>query len=94
MKNFHIPGEVLEIPLSHHERWDGRGYPDNLKGEDIPLSARIFSIVDVWDAMMVDRPYRPKFARCQVIDYIREQTGRHFDPRVAEVFLTLVDVEH
>ena len=94
LKNFHIPGEVLEIPLSHHERWDGRGYPDNLKGEDIPLSARIFSIVDVWDAMMVDRPYRPKFARCQVIDYIREQTGRHFDPRVAEVFLTLVDVEH
>ena len=93
LKNFHIPAEVLEIPLAHHERWDGSGYPEGLKGEEIPLSARIFSIVDVWDAMSVDRPYRPKFERCQVIDNIREQTGRHFDPRVAEVFLTLMESE-
>jgi len=91
LKNFHIPLQVLEIPLAHHERWDGRGYPDGLKGEEIPLSARIFSIVDVWDAMSVDRPYRPKFERCQVIDYIQEQTGKHFDPRVAEVFLSLIE---
>ncbi len=93
LKNFHIPPQVLEIPLAHHERWDGTGYPDGLKGEEIPLSARIFSIVDVWDAMSVDRPYRPKFEHCQVIDYISEQTGRHFDPRVAEVFLTLMELE-
>ena len=91
LRNFSIPDEVLEIPYAHHEKWDGSGYPDGLKGEEIPLSARIFSIVDVWDAMLVDRPYRKKFPRYQVVDYIKEQKDRHFDPRVAEVFLTMVD---
>jgi putative nucleotidyltransferase with HDIG domain len=91
LKNFNIPDDVLEIPLAHHERWDGSGYPNRLKGEEIPLSARIFSVVDVWDAMLVDRPYRSKFPRCQVIDYIREQIGRHFDPMVAEMFLSLTE---
>jgi len=91
LKNFNIPDDVLEIPLAHHERWDGSGYPNRLKGEEIPLSARIFSVVDVWDAMLVDRPYRPKFPRSQVIDYIREQSGKHFDPMVAEMFLSLAE---
>ncbi|MFN2145153.1 MAG: HD-GYP domain-containing protein [Anaerolineales bacterium] len=90
LKDFDIPEEVLEIPSSHHEKWDGSGYPLGLKREEIPFSARIFSIVDVWDAMLVDRPYRKKFDRDHVINYIRSQQGIHFDPRVTEVFLQLV----
>ncbi|MEJ2487506.1 MAG: HD-GYP domain-containing protein [Anaerolineales bacterium] len=90
LNHYEIPAEVLEIPYAHHERWDGGGYPNGLKGEEIPLSARIFSIVDVWDAMLVDRPYRKKFPRSEAIEYIREQAGRHFDPVVVEVFLEMV----
>jgi len=90
LKEFDIPEEVLEIPCSHHEKWDGSGYPRGLKKEEIPLAARIFSIVDVWDAMLVDRPYRKKFAREHVVEYIQTQQGKHFDPRVADTFLQLV----
>lgn len=90
LKDFNIPTEVLEIPCSHHEKWDGSGYPNGLSGEDIPLSARIFSIVDVWDAMLVDRPYRKRFEREDVVGYIQSQQGKHFDPRVTEIFLQLV----
>jgi putative nucleotidyltransferase with HDIG domain len=90
LKDFDIPNEVLEIPCFHHEKWDGSGYPEGLSGEEIPLSARIFSVVDVWDAMLVDRPYRKKFDREHVVDYIQSQQGQHFDPRVTEIFLQLV----
>jgi len=76
----------LDIPYCHHERWDGSGYPRGLKGEEIPLSARIFAIVDVWDALRSDRPYRPGWAENDVIDYIREQAGTHFDPKIVELF--------
>jgi putative nucleotidyltransferase with HDIG domain len=91
LRNFNIPDQVFEIPIAHHEKWDGSGYPHGLKGEEIPLSARIFAVVDVWDAMRTDRPYRKKFPPCQVIDYIKKQKSKHFDPRVADAFLNMID---
>jgi putative nucleotidyltransferase with HDIG domain len=90
LRDFEIPDEVMEIPTSHHEKWDGSGYPHGLGGEEIPISARIFSIVDVWDAMLVDRPYRKKFSRPQVMDYIQNQQGIHFDPVVTDKFIQMV----
>ncbi len=82
---------ALDIPYSHHERWDGTGYPRGLKGEEIPLAARIFAIVDVFDALTSDRPYRKAWTREEALAHIREGVGTHFDPRVAEVFFELVD---
>lgn len=84
---------ALDIPYSHHEKWDGTGYPRGLKGEEIPLSARIFAIVDVWDALTSDRPYRKAWSREKAIAYIRDQAGKHFDPQVVDAFLTLVQSE-
>jgi putative nucleotidyltransferase with HDIG domain len=81
--------QALEIPYCHHEKWDGTGYPRQLKGESIPLSARIFAVVDVWDALRSDRPYRQGWPEANVLDYIRDQAGEHFDPRVVEAFLAL-----
>lgn len=80
---------ALEIPLCHHEKWDGSGYPRGLKGEEIPLAARIFAVVDVWDALTSDRPYRPAWKEAAALAYLREQAGKHFDPQVVEVFLQL-----
>ena len=77
---------ALDIPYCHHERWDGSGYPRGLKGEQIPLAARIFAIVDVWDALCSDRPYRKAWPENKVIEYIREQAGTHFDPKIVELF--------
>ena len=71
----------------HHERWDGTGYPDGLKGEAIPLAARIIAVADVWDALRSDRPYRKAWPEKKALEYIREQAGQHFDPQVVEVFL-------
>jgi PAS domain S-box-containing protein len=79
--------EALVIPYCHHEKWDGTGYPRGLEGEEIPLPARIFSIVDEWDAVTSDRPYRAAWSKERAIGYIREKSGTHFDPNVAEVFL-------
>ncbi len=81
---------ALDIPYSHHEKWDGTGYPRGLKGEEIPLAARIFAIVDVWDAITSDRPYRPAYSIEQALSHIREQSGKHFDPQVVDVFFKLV----
>ncbi len=81
--------EALNIPHYHHEKWDGSGYPHGLKGEMIPLEARIFAVVDVWDALSNGRPYRPAWPREKVIQYIKEQSGKHFDPQVVEKFLAL-----
>ncbi len=78
---------ALEIPYSHHEKWDGTGYPRGLSGNQIPLVARIFSVVDVWDALTSDRPYRAGWSKERAIEYIREQSGTYFDPKVVEVFL-------
>ena len=82
---------ALNIPYFHHEKWDGTGYPLGLKGEQIPLEARIFALVDVWDALLSDRPYRAAWSHEQAIDYIRAQSGSHFDPRVVECFLELLN---
>jgi PAS domain S-box-containing protein len=78
---------ALDIPYCHHERWDGTGYPRRLKGEDIPLMARIFAVVDVWDALCSDRPYRPAWSEAKALSYIQAQAGKHFDPKVVEMFL-------
>ena len=80
----------IDVPLYHHERWDGRGYPFGLQGEAIPLAARIFAVVDVWDALTSDRPYRPAWEESAALEYIREQTGAHFDPAVVEIFFAKI----
>ncbi len=81
---------ALDIPYCHHEKWDGSGYPRGLKGEQIPLAARIFAVVDVWDALTSNRPYRPAWDRKKALKYIKEQSGIHFDPKVVEAFLFMV----
>lgn len=78
---------ALDIPYCHHEKWDGTGYPRGLKEEQIPLSARLFAVVDVWDALRSDRPYRRAWDEDKAREHIREQSGTHFDPKVVEVFL-------
>ncbi|MBA2922990.1 response regulator [Pseudomonas sp. P7] len=82
---------AAEIALSHHERWDGHGYPDGLKGESIPLSARIVAICDVYDALRMNRPYKKAWAKERAQSYIFDQSGKHFDPRIADVFCSLFD---
>ena len=82
---------ALDIPYCHHEKWDGTGYPRGLKGEEIPLAARIFAVVDVFDALTSDRPYRPAWAKNKAIEYIRQKADSHFDPSVVDVFLRLID---
>ena len=81
---------ALDIPYCHHERWDGSGYPRGLKGEEIPLAARLFAIVDVWDALTSDRPYRKHSPHKEVTAYLRKEAGRLFDPNLVEVFLSVV----
>jgi PAS domain S-box-containing protein len=81
---------ALDIPYCHHEHWDGNGYPRGLKGEQIPLAARIFAIVDVFDALSNDRPYRAAWPRQEVLNYVGNQAGKHFDPMIVEVFLQLM----
>lgn len=83
-------GTALLIPYYHHERWDGTGYPIGLKGEEIPESARIFAIVDVWDAMTSDRVYRRAMSHDEVVKHLRDQRGSHFDPRVVDMFLEMI----
>jgi len=80
---------ALDIPYCHHEKWDGTGYPRGLKGEEIPLAARIFAVVDVWDALSSDRPYREAWPKEKVREHIQDQAGTHFDPRVVEAFLLI-----
>ena len=80
---------ALSIPLAHHEHWDGSGYPKGLKGRRIPLQARIFSVVDHYDALSSPRPYRKAWPKSKVIAYLRENSGKVFDPEVVETFLRL-----
>lgn len=75
------------IPYSHHERWDGTGYPQGLRGEDIPLPARIFSVVDVWDALSFPRVYKPAWPETEVLDYLRNAAGSQLDPHLVALFL-------
>ena len=81
---------ALDIPYCHHENWDGSGYPRGLKGEQIPLSARIFAVVDVWDALRSVRPYRPAWSEKKTKEYIGSLSGIQFDPKVVEVFLRAI----
>jgi len=81
---------ALDIPYCHHEKWDGSGYPRGLSREQIPLAARIFSIVDVWDALGSDRPYRGKWTKHKILEYIHEETGTCFDPEIVELFLKMI----
>ncbi len=81
---------ALDIPYCHHEKWDGTGYPRGLRGEEIPFAARLFAVVDVWDALCSDRPYRAAWSVEQATEHLRAQVGLHFDPRAVELFLTLI----
>jgi PAS domain S-box-containing protein len=82
---------ALDIPYCHHERWDGTGYPRELKGEEIPIAARLFAIVDVWDALRSDRPYRAGWTAEKTREHIIKGSGKHFNPQVVEAFLSLLD---
>jgi response regulator RpfG family c-di-GMP phosphodiesterase len=82
---------ALDIPYCHHEKWDGSGYPQGLKGTEIPLMARIFAIVDVWDALISDRPYRPAWKPAVALEHIRRGLGTHFDPEIVPVFFEMLE---
>lgn len=81
---------ALNIPYAHHEKWDGTGYPRGLKGEQIPLEARIFALADVWDALTSNRPYRKAMTHAEVIQYISDHSGTHFDPNLADRFVKMM----
>ena len=83
---------ALDIPYCHHEKWDGTGYPRKLKGEEIPYPARIFPVIDVWDALISDRPYRKGLPPAEVRERIKSDSGKHFDPCVVEAFLEMEDL--
>ena len=80
----------MDVAFSHHERWDGRGYPEGLKGEAIPFSARLFAVVDQWDALTSDRPYRKAWTREEVVTYFQENAGKIYDPHIVNIFLTII----
>ncbi len=82
---------AVDIPYCHHERWDGEGYPQGLKGEEIPLAARIFAVMDVWDALISERPYRDAWTDEKALNQIREGSGTHFDPAIVDVFFKLLE---
>ncbi|MFT3895657.1 MAG: HD domain-containing phosphohydrolase [Anaerolineales bacterium] len=77
----------LDIPYCHHEKWDGTGYPRGLKGEEIPLAARIFAFADVWDALTSRRPYRQSWSKEKTLQHIRANGGIHFDPQIVDIFV-------
>jgi PAS domain S-box-containing protein/putative nucleotidyltransferase with HDIG domain len=81
---------ALDIPYCHHEKWDGSGYPRGLKGEEIPFAARVFAVVDVWDALRSDRPYRKSWAPEKVLEHIQALSGTHFDPKVVNLFIRFI----
>ncbi|MBK7450447.1 MAG: HD-GYP domain-containing protein [Anaerolineales bacterium] len=85
--------DAIDIPYCHHEHWDGHGYPRGLKGEGIPLFARIFAVVDVWDALTSDRPYRRAWKKAEARQYILDRAGTQFDPRMVDVFLLFINNE-
>ena len=86
-------GPALDIPYCHHEKWDGTGYPRGLKGESIPLAARLFALVDVWDALSCNRPYREAWPEAKIHTYLQERADKQFDPKLTELFLRLIGSE-
>jgi putative nucleotidyltransferase with HDIG domain len=91
LKRIEFLRPAIDIPHYHHEKWDGTGYPDGLKGEEIPFAARIFPVIDVWDALTSNRPYRKGLPHTEVKEHIKADSGKHFDPQVVEAFLTMGD---
>ncbi len=89
----HYLTAALDIPYCHHEKWDGTGYPRGLSGEQIPLAARLFTVIDVWDALTSERPYRPAWPAAKVREHIHALAGTHFDPRVVATFEALQTAE-
>ena len=87
LSSIEFPFPLVEIVKSHHERWDGNGYPDGLKGEHIPLNARILSLVDCYDALTTNRPYRSPMMRQEVIDFFRRESGKAYDPAITQTFI-------
>jgi HD-GYP domain-containing protein (c-di-GMP phosphodiesterase class II) len=85
--------KAVDIPCCHHERFDGAGYPRGLRGKEIPLAARLFAVVDVWDALASDRPYRKAWSQEDALAHIRAQSGKHFDPEAVELFLKVIAEE-
>lgn len=85
--------QALIIPYSHHERWNGSGYPHRLKGQEIPLFARLFAVVDVWDALSSDRPYRKRIPPKDVVDYLQQESGKLFDPDIVQTFLSIIEIK-
>ena len=81
----------MDIPTYHHEKWDGAGYPEGLVGEEIPITARLFAVIDVWDALTSNRPYRQAWPEQDTLKYIKEQSGKHFDPKIVELFVELIE---
>lgn len=92
LENIEFLRPAIDIPYCHHEKWDGSGYPQNLRGEEIPFAARIFAVVDVWDALTSERPYRDPLEPEEVRKHIQDESGKHFDPRVVSAFLELKDL--
>jgi putative nucleotidyltransferase with HDIG domain len=82
---------AMDIPQYHHEKWDGSGYPNGLKGEQIPLAARLFAVVDVYDALTSNRSYRKAWSHAKTMEYIRAEAGKHFDPKVVEIFAKMLE---
>jgi len=91
LKPIHYLSAALDIPHYHHEKWDGSGYPHGLREEQIPLAARLFSIVDVYDALTSNRPYRKAWSHEKALAYIQGESGRHFDPKVVETFSRMIE---
>ena len=91
MQGIEFLQEAAKVVRSHHERWDGDGYPDGLAGEEIPLTARVFAVADVLDALTTDRPYRPRIPLAEARALIERSAGTHFDPEVVEAFGTVPD---
>ncbi len=86
-----LPPEALHIVQYHHERWDGTGYPERLKAKRIPPLAHVFSIIDVYDALRSERPYKPAWETTQITQYLISERGKQFDPKLVDVFLTLIN---
>ena len=87
LSNISFLKSSLDIPYAHHEKWDGSGYPQSLKGDAIPMAARMFAIVDVWDALIHPRVYKDAWPEERVLKYIKEQAGKHFDPNIVKLYL-------
>ena len=91
LKRIEFLSPAMEIPSFHHERWDGKGYPTGLVGQEIPIAARIFAVIDVWDALTSDRPYRKAMAYEEAFALIKNDSGTHFDPEVVTAFSKMIE---